>query len=97
MEVFYVYWSSYDLKYKRIIGFLIHDDLWYFKYNNNIEETIKLGFRPFPDMNDIDKIYESKDLFLTFKNRYKDIKLMKSEKGELITDKIMIKYIKERV
>ena len=97
MELYYVYWSSYNQKHKRIIGFLIHDDLWYFKYNNNIEETINLGFIPFPDMCDIEKVYESKELFSTFKNRYSDIKLMKNEIGELITDKIIIKHIKERV
>ena len=48
-------------------------------------------------MSDINKIYRSKNLFLTFKNRYSDIELMKNENGELITDKIMIKHIKERV
>ena len=97
MEVFYVYWHSYNNKHKKVIGFLIHDKLWYFKYNNNIKEVIDLGFRPFPDMSDINKIYRSKNLFLTFKNRYSDIELMKNENCELITDIIMIKHIKERV
>ncbi len=99
MEVFYVIWRNYDETVKYVIGFLVYDKLWYFKYNNNcIDKAIKDGFRLFPDMLNKDKIYENIDLFNVFKNRYYDfsIELMKKDYGELITDKILIKYERER-
>ncbi len=99
MEVFYVIWHSYDEKNKQVVGFLIYDDLWYFKYNSNcIKKAMKEGFRPFPDMLDINKMYKSKDLFQVFKNRYYNfsIESMKRDYGELITDKLLIKYERER-
>lgn len=99
MEVFYVIWHSYDEKTKQVVGFLIYDNKWYFKYNSNcIKKAMDKGFRPFPDMLDINKMYESKDLFQVFKNRYYNfsIELMKKDYGKLLTDKILIKYERER-
>ncbi len=96
MEVFSVLWQSLEKKYYTV-GLLVYNQQWYFKYNfRTIEEAIKKGFRPFPDLNDIKKEYVSDELFPTFKNRYfeYDIDIMKEQLGQLVTDKVLIKYIK---
>lgn len=103
MEVFHVHWRSYNEEYRHTIGFLIYDKKWFFKYNQvSIQQAIKQGFRPFPSMEDIAKVYKSDSLFLPFLSRYPHkenhemISFMKNASGELLTDKILIKYLKKR-
>lgn len=100
MEVFHIIWSSYNQKHQYIIGNLIYDDRWYFKYNlMNIDEAIQYGFRPFPGMDDTTKAYDDTQLLTTFFSRYKSddsssmITLMQNDQGELMTDKILIKRL----
>ncbi len=90
-----MYW-----KYKETditIGYLFFDNIWLFKYNDKtINQCIKLGFRPFPDLSAIDKIYPSKKLFQVFNIRYmvrNDIEYMKKNNGSLETDKVSVKYM----
>lgn len=104
MEIFYIYWSNYTHSAQYKIARLIYDqNRWYFKYNaNQIFPAIKDGFRPFPDLPDIDKIYESKNLFKVFQTRYQasnsseTLRLMKNSCGDLITDTILINYVDEQ-
>lgn len=101
METFRIYWSNYDTSKRNEIGLLVHHEAWwYFKYNEQeIMEAINHGFRPFPDMPDTKKIYESKELFQVFKSRYHvtdpidTIHMMKNSCGDLITDKILIDHV----
>lgn len=103
MELFNVHWSSYNRRKSYTVGFLIYDNTWIFKYNtNHIHEAIQHGFRPFPSMEDINQIYQSTELFPTFLCRYKNndkssiLTFMKDLSGELITDKILIKHLKDK-
>ena len=93
MEIFYVEWQKYNKEKTYKIGYLIFDDKWYFRYNiNNIYEAIENGFRPFPDMPDIKKIYKNQKLLPVFENRYNNINNMENSSGVLLTDKILIKH-----
>ena len=98
MEVFSVLWHSLENEKKYSVGVLVYNQNWHFKYNQGlIREAIEQGFRPFPDMPDIKKEYISDFLFPTFQNRYLErdnIKVMKNQLGQLVTDKILIKHIK---
>ena len=98
MEIFSINWHRYNDSKNYIIGYLIYNTYWYFKYNDkDINDAIKEGFRPFPDLPNIDEVYKQPYLFQTFYSRYKVHdrinEIMKQQDGELITDKILIKYM----
>ena len=58
MELFNINWSNYNREHSYTIGFLVHNSKWYFRYNEKeISNALDKGFRPFPDMNDINKTY----------------------------------------
>lgn len=103
MEIFHVRWSDYKQSQSYTIGVLIYDNHWYFKYDkNNIMEAIQKGFRPFPDMTDIQKTYESSSLFPVFSVRYgspeesQSLRLLKNNSGDVVTDHIFIKHIEDK-
>ena len=91
MEVFNVYWNRHDEDKKYSVGYLIKMDKWIYKYDQNILDVIKLGFRPFPELPDINEEYVSDELFHTFSCRIKDISYLKNTDCKLITDNIKIK------
>lgn len=101
MEVFNILWNKYNEEKQYLIGYLIYDQEWLFKYNEKmIEDAINKGFRPFLEFPLINKIYTEKRLFKTFKNRLKitnqklELKSLKEKQGKLITDNIIILYRK---
>ncbi len=98
MTVFSILWQPSKSEKKYPIGILVYQKKWHFKYNLGIiTEAIAQGFRPFPDMPNIEEEYISEILFPVFRNRYleKDnIDAMKEQTGQLTTDKILIKYMK---
>ncbi len=103
MEVFNILWNKYDEDKQYIIGYLIYDQKWIFKYNQElINEAIKKGFRPFLELPLIDKVYTSNKLFKTFSNRLginkkkPSIMILKEKKGKLITDNIIILHKKTK-
>lgn len=100
MELFNINWSNYNREHSYTIGFLVHNSKWYFRYNEKeISNALDKGFRPFPDMNDINKTYESDTLFPMILMRYKEkssmqiIDIIKNDDGALVTDKILIKHM----
>ena len=99
MEIFDVCWNNYDNDYSCVIGRLFHENKWYFKYHDNINEAIKKGFRPFPDMPKLNKVYESEQLFNVFRMRYmvydenQILNIMKNNLGNLATDRIVITHV----
>lgn len=98
MEVFSILWSPFKNDIEYPIGILVYNKVWYFKYNKEIiKKAMTQGFRPFPDLLDIEKDYISDILFPTFRNRYLErdnIDVMKNQLGQLVSDRILIKYIK---
>jgi len=102
MEKFEIHWNSYDKQYHFIIGFLTYENTWTFSYNQEtIMDAIDHGFRPFPDMPDITKIYTSSILFSIFQNRFLNyggltFHTMKNNTGDLVTDKVLIKYVSRK-
>lgn len=99
MEIFNVNWRRYDDEKRYLIGYLIHDKNWFFKYNNvSIKEAIKKGFRPFPELSNISKTYSSEELFKTFSSRLgsnsDQIDVLKTSDSSLLTDNILILHKK---
>lgn len=103
MEIFNVLWSRHDEEKNYVVGYLIYQEEWYFKYNKkNIKEAIKKGFRPFPELPVINKVYKSDSLFKTFDNRleskYEDkLEIMQNQNNELLTDNILVLYKKKAI
>lgn len=99
MDIFNVSWNRHDNNEKYIIGHLIHDGIWFFKYNNKaVKIAIKNGFRPFPEMSNINKTYSSSDLFRTFSSRVSSkidsIEVLKTDDLNLLTDNILVLHKK---
>ncbi len=101
MEKFKIIWNRYDDKFKCVIGYLEYNDIWRFYYDKEgIGVASKLGFVLFPEFPDIDTVYDNPELFQTFDIRIRrshtnvpeeeKIKLLKSTKGILVTDNIII-------
>lgn len=104
MEIFDIYWSDYVEKGSYKIGTVSYDDHWRFNYNiEEVFNAIDQGFRPFPDMPDISKTYESATVFPTFGLRYgphpvdEMISIMKLSDASLVTDKVLIKKLEKGI
>lgn len=70
MTEFGVIWSRYDDKFQIEIGQLLYDGTWSFAYDTEgLEVALKLGFQPFIEFSDVDKVYTSDKLFETFETR----------------------------
>lgn len=102
MEIFNVLWNRYDEEEKYIIGYLLYENKWYFKYNKDtINLAIQKGFRPFPEMPSPEVMYESESLFKTFDSRLRQkdsdskLEIMKNEDSKLLTDNILVLYKKD--
>lgn len=69
----------------------------FFEYNQEqINDSIANGFRPFPEMSDIFKSYRSEKLFKTFSTRLGNVKeedylnILKESDASLATDNIKL-------
>ncbi|MEG2322562.1 MAG: hypothetical protein RSB71_03685 [Bacilli bacterium] len=95
MDIFNVVWKKYDDDKKYVVGHLIYDKNWFFKYNN-LREPLNKGFRPFVEMPNPHITYFSKTLFKTFSSRlaHKNREYMKKTDSQLITDHILVLYKK---
>lgn len=98
MKIFDVHWVSYDQQHHYIIGRLKYKCNWTFEYYlDEVKKAIPFGFRPFPDMPDLEKQYISHTLFEVFEIRYllkhktPIIYAMQTQDASLITDKVYIK------
>ncbi len=96
MKIFEVVWTDYKQKKNYIIGRLVHDEHYQFRYNQNqIYDAIKNGFRPFVEFPNIDLTYVSKEIFKTFAIRIPSINRDEIDNylgngAELATDRIKI-------
>jgi hypothetical protein len=96
MKVFKVAWTDYKFKKKYIVGILIYDEKYIFRYNKSqIKEAIENGFVPFIEFPNIDEIYSSNELFQTFAIRLPNVNSKDTEPSlcdgaELSTDRIKI-------
>jgi len=96
MEIFEIRWNNYKRDKEYLIGTLIHDDQYFFRYNKDeIWEAINNGFRPFPEFKDVGAVYTSENLFATFATRIGDKKDFDNndlvEKARLATDRVFVK------
>lgn len=66
-----VTWKNPTFRDRYIIGELTYDDynMYRFKYCENIKEALEKGFKGIGEFKDLDKTYESTELFLTFSSR----------------------------
>lgn len=76
-KIIYVYWFNKQKKY--LIGTIEKSEDCIFKYGYEIKQAINNGFSLLVGFEDIDKVYHSKKLFITFScripsNKRKDIK-----------------------
>lgn len=95
MEIFDVVWHRYNQEDKYIIGYLIYDNKWFFRYNQIvIKAAIKKGFRPFPELSRLNETYHSNRLFRTFSSRINgpqsDIEILRKTDSKLLTDNILV-------
>ena len=74
MEKFGVFWNRYDRKFQIEIGQLLYNENnWFFMYDQEgIEIATQLGFQPFTEFSEIQKVYTSNKLFTTFEGRISD-------------------------
>lgn len=102
MKKFDVHWVSYNQQHHYIIGKLTYNkyNTWVFEYfKETVKEAISFGFRPFPDMPDLEKQYISSKLFQVFEVRYllkhksPIIYAMQTQDASLVTDKVYIKSL----
>lgn len=72
----FVTWKNPTFRKRYIIGELTYDDCvgYKFKYCKNIKEALKAGFKGIGEFKDLNKTYESTELFLTFSSRIPDKK-----------------------
>ena len=96
MEMFEIRWNNYKRDKEYLIGILIHADKYFFQYNQDeIQEAIDNGFRPFLEFKDVKAIYTSQDLFATFATRIGNKKSFGDddlvEKARLVTDRVFVK------
>lgn len=103
MNNFKVYWTRYDEKFNILVGNLLYNEtekLWHFNYDKEGASVASiLGFVGFPEFEDYDKVYVSKNLFDTFAHRInvesntselEKANYLKETKGFLVTDNILI-------
>ncbi len=63
-------WRDWNNKDKYLIGELTYDNnIYKFKYLDSVKDAIEVGFDYYPSFDDLDKVYESKELFLNIKVR----------------------------
>ena len=63
-------WRDWDNKDKYLIGELSYDNnIYKFIYLDSVKEAMEEGFDYYPSFDDLDKVYESKELFSNIKIR----------------------------
>lgn len=84
-DYMYLIWKSEKSRRQYIVGELSKNGEYEFKYGEEVNEAIKDGFTPFMPFADINKMYNSTELFPVFLSRLPDRKRKD-------IDKILIKY-----
>jgi len=70
----YLIWKDPEKRDNYVVGELSKNGKYEFRYINQIEDAIKVGYRPFISMNDVGKTYTNDILFPVFSSRLPDKK-----------------------